>query len=92
VWAGRTIPVLALAVLLIIAGPALAKESKKAAKQENGKDLTGHVVDTEGKPVKKAEVFLYYNGIEEDGLADRLVGKTKTNICRYGKAPDSVPA
>jgi uncharacterized GH25 family protein len=40
--------------------------------------VSGKVVDKDGEPVKKAEVFCYYMK-GRDGVRDRFVGKTKTN-------------
>lgn len=41
-------------------------------------DVSGVVVDKDGNPVKNAEVFCYYE-CGEDGIRDRLAGKTNTN-------------
>ncbi|MCP4642737.1 MAG: hypothetical protein GY851_19985 [bacterium] len=41
-------------------------------------DLSGTVVGKDGAPVRKAEVFLYYQR-NDRGLRNRFVGKTKTN-------------
>ncbi len=74
---GYAVLALVLGALLAMPGMAWAKPHEAAGVQPGGTDLSGQVVDKDGKPVKQAEVFLYYS-YGEDGVYDRFVEKTKT--------------
>jgi len=69
---------LLLAGTVLMAGAAWAKKAESTVTLPGGADLSGQVVDTDGKPVKKAEVFLYYS-YGEDGVYDRFLGMVKAN-------------
>jgi len=56
----------------------LALSPFTAAKEAPAPSVSGAVVDADGKPVKKAEVYLYYtDGFQ--GEQSRLIAKAKTN-------------
>lgn len=62
-----------LAATFLVCGQASAETKEKAA----GQTICGQVVDREGKPLKKAEVFLYYSE-GTAGVFDRFIEKSKT--------------